>query len=286
MREVEMKTLKNLESKQHGTPDFPYGYYRVDKNHPSFHMPFHWHTEFEILLVRSGRFSLTLNNETKELFAGDMAFIGGGVLHGGHPTSDDCVYDCAVFNLNLLNRGVSIPVVEDILKDRASVVPFLSVIDSHAIWELVHQLMDTDLQEDGSARSLTRLGLLCTIFGTLIRDGLVKIGNCETAEDIARWKKLLYYIEEHYSEKITLEMLADAAGLSPKYLCRAFARLTGKTPLAYLNDYRLECACEMLRNTEETILSVAISCGFNDQSYFVKQFRKSKGITPGAYRKQ
>ena len=60
-----MKTLKTLESKQHGTPDFPFGYYRVDKNHPSFHIPFHWHTEFEILLVRSGRFSLTLNNETK-----------------------------------------------------------------------------------------------------------------------------------------------------------------------------------------------------------------------------
>ena len=281
-----MRILKPLESKQHGTPDFPFGYYQVDKDHPNFQMPFHWHTEFEILLVRTGRFTLTLNGETKTLYAGDMAFIGGGALHGGYPSGEDCLYECVVFDLSILNQGIVDPRLDDILRDRARILPFLSVTDSRETWEAVTRLMNTAKIQGDHSGALICLGILYEILGTLFLHGLTDTNTKEDSQDIKRWKTLLHYIESHYSEKITLEMMATAAGLSPKYLCRAFARLTGNTPLAYLNEYRLDRACEMLRNTDETILSIAISCGFNDQSYFVKQFRNSRGITPGAYRKQ
>ena len=79
--------------------------------------------------------------------------------------------------------------------------------------------------------------------------------------------------------------LADAAGLSAKYLCRIFSQLTGKSPVEYLNEYRIERACAMLSDTELSILDIGYSCGFNDQSYFIKTFKKQKGMTPGAYRK-
>ena len=74
-----MRTLKTLEAKQHGTDEFPCGFYSVDKDHPTFHMPLHWHTDFEIILVRSGRFMLTVNGVSRRLYAGDMAFIGGEI---------------------------------------------------------------------------------------------------------------------------------------------------------------------------------------------------------------
>ena len=167
-----------------------------------------------------------------------------------------------------------------------TVKPFLSFTDSRATWEAVVRLMDSLKNQASDADRFICLGVLYEVFGRVIGSGLYQESTDDPGDDIRRWKKLLYYIEEHYPERITLEMLADVAGLSPKYLCRAFARLTGKTPLAYLNEYRLDCACEMLRNTDETILSIAMSCGFNDQSYFVKHFRQSRGITPGTYRKQ
>ncbi len=281
-----MRTLKTLESKQRGTDLFPCGYYAVDKDHPTFHMPFHWHTEFEIILVRSGRFYLTLNGEPHRLFAGDMAFIGSGVLHGGNPGGDDCVYDCAVFDLGLLTRSLENSVLAGLVRDRVTITPILSLTDANTVWETVVRLMDTLKRQNGDADRLISLGLLCEVFGHLIGGNHYGTNTEEPSDDLRRWKKLLFFMEEHYPEKLTLEALAAVAGLSPKYLCRAFARLTGKTPLAYLNDYRLDCACEMLRNTDETILSIAMSCGFNDQSYFVKHFRQSRGITPGAYRKQ
>ena len=278
-----MRTLKN---KRHGTEEFPCKYYSVDKDSPNFHMSLHWHTEFEIILVRTGRFHLTLNGVPHRLYAGDMAFIGGGVLHGGRPEGKDCVYDCVVFDLSLLSRSIEDPIITGILRDRLAIKPIVSFTDSRTTWEAVVRLMDSLKNQQTEADRFICLGVLYEVFGRVIGSGLYGENTEDPGDDIRRWKKLLYYIEEHYPEKITLEMLADVAGLSPKYLCRAFARLTGKTPLAYLNEYRLDCACEMLRNTDETILSIAMSCGFNDQSYFVKHFRQSRGLTPGAYRKQ
>ena len=278
-----MRTLKN---KQHGTEEFPCGYYSIDKDCPTFHMPLHWHTEFEIILVRTGRFHLTLNGVPHRLYAGDMAFIGGGVLHGGSPEGDDCVYDCVVFDLSLLSRSIENSIITGLLHDHKMITPILSFTDSQEIWETVVHLMDAFKNRKADADRFICLGILYEVFGRLIGGSHYSENAEDPGDDIRRWKKLLHYIEEHYPEKITLDMLAEVAGLSPKYLCRAFSKLTGKTPLAYLNEYRMDCACEMLRNTDEPILSIAMSCGFNDQSYFVKHFRQSRGITPGTYRRQ
>ena len=68
--------------------------------------------------------------------------------------------------------------------------------------------------------------------------------------------------------------------MNPKYFCRYFRSMTERTPIDYLNYYRIECACEMLSTKDISIKEVALSCGFNDESYFIKTFHKYKGITP------
>ena len=97
-------------------------------------------------------------------------------------------------------------------------------------------------------------------------------------------KNVLTYIRNNYGEPITLDELAAVAGMSPRYFCRAFAALTGRTPIAYLNYYRIECACERLTLTDKSVTEIAFSCGFNDMSYFSRVFKQLKGTTPTAYR--
>ena len=53
-----------------------------------------------------------------------------------------------------------------------------------------------------------------------------------------------------------------------------------------MNYYRIECACEQLRTTGDSVTDIAYRCGFNDLSYFIKTFRHYKGTTPKSYRKQ
>lgn len=99
------------------------------------------------------------------------------------------------------------------------------------------------------------------------------------------FKKVLSYIEDHYTEHITLEDLAKIAGMNPKYFCRFFREMSFRTPIDYVNYYRIERACEQLSTTNTTIIEVALNCGYNDISYFIKTFRKYKGITPKQYLK-
>ena len=81
------------------------------------------------------------------------------------------------------------------------------------------------------------------------------------------------------------ELEAAEAALEPKYFCRVFRQITGRTPINYLNYYRVECAAELLCTTQGSITDIALECGFGDVSYFSRMFRRYKGQTPGQYRR-
>ena len=100
-----------------------------------------------------------------------------------------------------------------------------------------------------------------------------------------RLKNVFKYIKENYDKAVSLNDLADLADMCPRYFCRAFADVTGKTPIAYLNYYRIEQAGEKLLMSGDSITDIAISCGFNDMSYFAKIFSRQKGMAPSKYRK-
>jgi len=92
------------------------------------------------------------------------------------------------------------------------------------------------------------------------------------------------FIEQNYSEDISLLDIAKYAGMTTSYLCRLFKRELGTTVNAYLTQVRVAKSRELLR-TDVPIADVAKLCGFSDQSYFTKVFRQAEGSTPLKYRK-
>ena len=97
-------------------------------------------------------------------------------------------------------------------------------------------------------------------------------------------KPALEYIEQHYGQHISLDTLARLTGFSPKYFCRYFRTIVHRSPIDYLNYYRVECAAHFLASADMNVAEVAVHCGFSDSSAFIKQFRKYKGTTPRQYR--
>jgi len=130
-------------------------------------------------------------------------------------------------------------------------------------------------------------GYLYHLLGIIISEHLYEQThqNLISAERITSVKNVLTFISDNYSNNISLDDLSRIAGMNPKYFCRYFRSLTGRTPIDYLNYYRIECASEMLSTKDITIREVSISCGFNDESYFIKTFSKYKGITPKQFMK-
>ena len=72
-------------------------------------------------------------------------------------------------------------------------------------------------------------------------------------------KDVLTFIDEHYAEDIRLSDLAACANMNGNYFCRYFRELTHRTPLDYLNYYRVEAACEQLSYTNKTITEIALT---------------------------
>lgn len=104
------------------------------------------------------------------------------------------------------------------------------------------------------------------------------LGPYEQMSDVVR------FVAEHYAEKITVEVLAGLAHLSPSQFTRQFNRLFQTTPGKYLTRIRINAACSLLTRTDLDLATIALRCGFHDASHFVKQFKKQMGQTPGEYR--
>lgn len=93
------------------------------------------------------------------------------------------------------------------------------------------------------------------------------------------------YINEHFNEELTLEGLSAEFYISKFYLTREYKKIYGKTIFQHIITSRINYGKQLLRFTDKTIEEIAHLCGFNDQSYFARQFKKSENLTCFAYRK-
>lgn len=93
------------------------------------------------------------------------------------------------------------------------------------------------------------------------------------------------YISTHYSSPLSVKSIADRFHYNPDYLSTVFKRHTGQTLISYINRMRIEIAKTILYNPEIHIKEIASLCGFSDEKYFMKTFKRYMGITPMEYRK-
>lgn len=100
-------------------------------------------------------------------------------------------------------------------------------------------------------------------------------------------EQMVNYFEDHYSEKISLDQIAENMYLSPFYISKIFKSETGDTPIRHLINIRLEKARELLESgCEGSIQEVAASVGYDDAYHFSKLFKKRYGISPSQARKK
>jgi transcriptional regulator GlxA family with amidase domain len=92
------------------------------------------------------------------------------------------------------------------------------------------------------------------------------------------------YIQAHLEESISIQVLADTAGLSKYHFARAFKQSEGMTPHEFLLQCRVRRAQELLADTDLPLSAIALAAGFSDQCHCARRFREHVGMTPGSYR--
>ncbi len=94
------------------------------------------------------------------------------------------------------------------------------------------------------------------------------------------------YIEAHFKENITLDILAQVAHVNKYHMAHAFTREYGVSPISYLNTRRIQESKHLLLNTDHSLSRISQILGFSSPSYFSQSFRKHEGISPLAFRKE
>jgi AraC-like DNA-binding protein len=108
----------------------------------------------------------------------------------------------------------------------------------------------------------------------------------ECTESEATVEQLRREFDADPAAEVTVARLAQRVGWSPSHLCRVFRRHTGMSMLTYVQRQRINAAMVRLRSSTESVLSIALGCGFNDPSFFSRTFRAIAGITPSDYRRR
>lgn len=279
-----MHYLEYNEQIQHRTGDLPLAYYYVDERHPRYQMRMHWHRETELLRVRQGTLRLYVDDTAVTVREGELVVLGEGVLHGGD--AEDCVYECLVLDPYALLMHIE-PCKNALrtVLGRTMHLQSGSISADAPFAAAVDRLYDT-VQNGVEGDELRVVGALYEVFGYLTRhaDAIVRTETNRAGVKAGQLKPALEYIEKNYGAHISLETLARQTGLSPKYFCRCFRAIIHRSPIDYLNHYRIECASQLLTTSDMTVAEIAQRCGYNDSSFFIKQFRRYKNTTPHKYR--
>lgn len=291
------------EKQSHGTRLFPCAYYHFCNPSHRLRVRHHWHEEVEIVYLHHGSFKLDINMEPYGTDRECFLFINSGELHSLRSLSMEFDEQAVVFSPSMLlfqdydsiDESILLPLTQNKLTfprflDQTS--PFFSAFRScyQQISHIFSQSKETlitgeqILTDDVISQLQIKAGIL-QLIGILMEAGLMCQSPRTESQKITAIKTVLSYITDHYHEKLYVQDLASQVNMNEQYFCRFFKRSIGKTPIDFINDYRLNKVIRLLETGDAQITEICLECGFNNMGNFQRLFKRKTGITPLQYRK-
>lgn len=279
-----------LELIAHGNTSFPAACYHDDLT--EMEVAWHWHQEFELIILAEGNSVVTAGSEKYLVKEGDGLFINSEVLHAGFlADTPHCRYHSFVFHPALIGGGFDSVFWNRYLHplmDNKSLEGFYISKDvpwQKEILEAVEHAWQCFAAEAPGYEFTVREALSKLIFSVCTNISSQKNSPSPKAlRDGERMKLMMQYISEHYSEEITIGNLAECAMISESECLRCFHNTIHTTPIQYVKQFRIHKAASLLSSTDLKIVDIGSKCGFQEMSYFAKSFKKVYGCTPTQYR--
>ncbi len=276
------------ETKHHGEVRFPFNIYPCTIPGDFRQVAVHWQDSMELVYIKRGSGLVQTGAQVCTAQSGDIFVLTPGTLHAIRQT-ESCTmeYENIIFDVELLGGAEDLCAEKYLLPLQSGRLALPEHITPDEAW--YPQAADC-LKEAEEANRCKQFGYELCIKGALLRFLALLIAQSKAlppAEKAStqRLRAVLQWISAHYSEPVSV---ADAAALcqcSPNHFMRWFRQMTGQTFIIFLREYRLNAAAEALRTTEDTILSISEQCGFENLSYFNREFKAHFGMTPREYRK-
>lgn len=254
--------------------------------------PWHWHRAVEVFYMESGSLEYTTPNGKWIFPAGSGGFTNSNVLHTSRVLSSG---ERNVSLIHLFDPSL-IAGEHGSRMERKYVMPLISApgIELIALYpedpeqarilEWIRHAFELSEEEWGyEFRLREELTQIWMAVASLSRNA-ERTGKGGHSNDSV--KQMMRYIQEHYSQSISIGELAEQAYISRRSCFRLFQENLHMTPVEYIRAFRLQMACRMLANGKEPVTEIAGRCGLGSSSYFGKIFREEFGCTPLEYRRR
>jgi len=259
-----------------------------------FPCPWHFHPEYEIVLVLRSTGRRMVGDHIGHFDEGDLVVMGSGIPHvwinDEQFIKGEAGYDADALVIHfsdcfLGDKFLNIPEMENF----KNVLSLSSRgISYHGeTREKINLIMKEMLNMSG----LKRLSALFDIFDLLANSKeyeiLASLGYTQKAElkTSGRFGKVTEYIIQNFDKEISLPEITSIANMSVTTFCNFFKVHFRVTFVEYLNTVRIGYACKMLADEEHNIVEIAFKSGFKNLGNFNKQFKRFKNMTPSEYRK-
>jgi AraC-like DNA-binding protein len=255
----------------------------------------HHHDFIELSLIAEGKGYHYIDNQMLEVQKGELFLIPIGTPHVFRPSSPDkssplVVYNC-IFDLTALDR------LKDWIPDNSELHHFFyspqqlerrwfSYSDKREQFlSLLHQAY-TEFSERHTGYQTMVTAILLQILQLIHRvQSEPKILDESSSPCIVKMEDALYFIEQHYSDKITLKSIADLSYMSVGHFQNQFKKATGVTFNHYVQNVRIQKCCQLLKTTDKSVQQSANEVGYSDMKFFHSLFRKITGNSPQQYRR-
>lgn len=235
----------------------------------------------ELLLICEGSSEFMIHNRRKKVQTGDLVIYNAGIVHDDltGPETDVGLYCIAA-------SGIAVPELKHnalVADDAPCVYP---AGERFLLIRHLCEIMFETLSEDAADAEVLCQSLLQSVLtaAMLTVRGEALSDTHEIAEDRILSDRVKTYIDDHYTEPINLQTIAEHLHVSPYYMSHVFKKMSGYSPIQYLLRRRIGEAQTLLISTDLPIVEIAMAVGFDTQNYFNAQFTKHVGIPPKKYR--
>ena len=245
--------------------------YHHDTITPEYNHP-NWHTNLEILYIKEGEGSVFCGSHTYDAHAGNVFVINANNIHS--VTSKHLMKStCFIIDNNFcISNGIPVESLEFTTQIKSEE---LTVLCENLIFEL-----DNFSSFQAAAIRCALLNLMLCLAKNHSQTSTIAYSSNESL------KLAMGYMKAHFNQNISLDEIAYEAGLSKFYFSREFKKVTGMTPVTYINSLRCNEAKKLLKKNKFTIKEISEKCGFYNYSYFTKTFKKHIGTLPSEYAKK
>ncbi len=258
----------------------------------SFNAPYHFHPELELTFIKRSRGTRFVGSQISNFEAGDLVLLGKNVPHCWLNTEgDDLIADAA--------QSIVIQFKEDFMGNAFGSIPEMAAI--HQLFQkaqsgILIKGKTRDRVQDKmygieTAHPFNKLMTLLDILQDIALSDDIESIDAQFSSyklsslDTERFQKVYAYIIENYTQDIALDKIAAIAHLTPTAFCRYFKKMTRKTLIEVVTEFRIKHACQLLTTVDKSISDICFESGFGNISYFNKEFKKSIGHSPLNYRK-